>query len=178
MPAISPGPSLGSMQFPHELNEAVDVAFVLIDAETDAQHVAAHVGDAVPRLELGIPALGVWAAESEEARVRLPLERIEKLGGGKRRPWQGSEQLPLQLLRMPGDRARREPVFRQHPLHGIESIETRRVEGRAHEPHRVLGITDAAGWKRQVLELGVPSGDPWPFTEARRRVHERAAFAR
>ena len=86
-------------------------------------------------------------------------------------------QLPLQLGGKPGNPRGRQTIFPQHPLHRVESVKRRRIEGRAHEPARVLRIADAARRQGQILELGEPTGDRRPRTEAGRRVHERATLA-
>ena len=52
----------------------------MIDCEADPQHVAADIGDAVAGLERLVPALRIRASEGEEPRVRLAIERVEKLG--------------------------------------------------------------------------------------------------
>ena len=52
-----------------QFDQAPDVLFVLIDCETDAEHVAAHVGDAIARLQRLLPRLGAAIAKGEEARV-------------------------------------------------------------------------------------------------------------
>ena len=72
----------------------------------------------------------------------------------------------------------RQAVVRQHPLDRVEAVKRRRIEGRAQEAARVLGIADASRRQAQILELGEPAGDRRPRTEARRRVEEGAAFAR
>ena len=52
------------------------------------------------RLQLGVPALRVGAAEGEEAGVRLAVERIEQLGLRERCAAKLVEQLPLERLGM------------------------------------------------------------------------------
>jgi len=75
------------LELSEKRDEALQIAFILIDAETDPQHVAANVGDAVAGLQLGIPALRIGASESEEPSVSAPIsvQRIEKLRSCERR---------------------------------------------------------------------------------------------
>jgi len=54
-------------------DEALQIAFILIDAESYPQHIATYVGDAVAGLQFGIPALRVRSPEGEEAEP-LPDE--------------------------------------------------------------------------------------------------------
>ena len=74
-----------SIQFPQIGGQALDILFILIDAEADTQDVTANVGNAVPRLEIGVPALRIGAAEREKARVRPPIERVQKIRISERR---------------------------------------------------------------------------------------------
>ena len=63
-----------------QIDEQPDVRLVVVDRETDPQHVAADIGDAIFRFQLLVPALCGWASEGEEARVRRSVERVEWLG--------------------------------------------------------------------------------------------------
>ena len=67
----------------------------------------------------------------------------------------------------------RQPVFAQHAPNRIEPVERRRIEGRAHEAARVLGIADAARGQGQILELGEPAGDRRPLADSRAARGER-----
>src|SRR4029079_1467931 len=97
---------LSSRQSPQHLDKPFDVILVLIDSEPDPEHVPTHVGDAIPRLELCMPALRARRAKSEEAGVRRSVERVEQLGGGERRALKRAEELLLQGSHN-GRRARR-----------------------------------------------------------------------
>ena len=74
------GLRLRSSQSPQMTDEAVDVVLVLIDSESDPQHVAADVGDAIAREQIRIPALRTGIAKGEEAGMRAAVERIEQIG--------------------------------------------------------------------------------------------------
>src|SRR3954469_670266 len=86
-------PSL--LKLPQQLDEAIDVALILIDSKADPEHVAAHVGDRVLRHQGGVPALSVRAAEREEPRVRPAVQRVEQFSMAKRRLADALEQLLL-----------------------------------------------------------------------------------
>ena len=78
---------------------------VLVDPEPDPEHVAAHVGDAVLRLELGVPALRVRACGRRGSAHGRAVERIEQFGRAERGAGDRREQLRLQPRDMPEIRA-------------------------------------------------------------------------
>src|SRR4051812_41219915 len=147
------------LQFPQKPNQALYVALVLINSEPDPEHVAAQIGNHVPRLELGIPTLCAGTAERKEARMRLSVERVEKLRAAQRCAADCVNELALQSLDMRRDIRGREPVIREHPAHRSEAIQRRRIEGRAEKTAGVLGVAYAARRERQILEFGEPAGD-------------------
>jgi hypothetical protein len=58
--------------------KAIHVGSVMVQAESDPKHVAAHVGDAVPRLEIGDDRTG---EDVEDGAI----EEVENLGNEQER---------------------------------------------------------------------------------------------
>src|SRR6185437_14354535 len=167
-----------SLQLPQQRREPVDVTIVLVDSKTDPQNVAANVGDAVPGLELLVPAQCGGASEGEEAGMRKAVDRIEELGLRDRRARDRGEQLALKSIDVRGNALGRELVLGQHPPDRREPVEPGGIEGRAEESRSVLGIANATGRKAQILEFGEPAGDLWARTKTGRRVKKGAPLAR
>ena len=149
---------------------------VMVEREADAKHVAAHVGDAVARLELARTSAARPGRGRRGSARAAAVERIEQLGArpAQFRPCASSKRAcrrPTCAEIARGGQA----VLPQHPPDGIEAVERRRVERRAHEPHRILGDSrPMPGGSGQVLELGEPAGDRRPRAEAGRAVQEGA----
>src|SRR6185369_5175786 len=166
------------LELGEKCDEALQIAFILIDTESYPQHIATYVGDAVAGLQFGIPALRIGASESEEAGMGSSVQRIEQFGSAEWRPVEGLKEVSLEHLHMLRNSGGRQAVIGKHPPHRVEAVERRGIEGRAHETARILRIADASRRKAEVLELGKPAGDRGPGAEARRRMEEGAAFAR
>ena len=73
---------------------------------------------------------------------------------------------------MGGDARGGQAIFPQHSANGVKTVKRRRVEGGAHEAHRVARIADDAGRRVKVVEFRIPAGDRRPLAETGRRVEE------
>src|SRR4029079_3594038 len=161
-----------SRKISEERKETVDVGIVMVDRESDAKHVGPNVGDAVPLLQLFVPARRVRRSEGEESRMRRRVERVEKLGIAEPCRFAALDQLALKVHDIGGDARRRQAILQQHPLYCVEAIKGRRIECRSQKAPRILRVANAAGRQLQVLEFGIPAGNGWAWTEAGRRVEE------
>ena len=150
----------------------------MVEAETDPEHVAADVGDAVARCQCGLPLCGAGMAEGEEAGVGAAIERVQEFGFTERRRGDGGEQLRLEGGDAGRDRRGVEPFVGEHPADRVPAVERARVEGRAHETHRVAGIADPVRWKGQIVEFGIPAGQRGACSEAGRAVHQAKPLPR
>ena len=101
-------------------DEPVNILFILIEAEADPQHVAAHVGDDVVRGKLLAERRSLRPAIGEKARPHAFGNRIEKCQTGHRR---FCHKLLLQRRDMRRNGSGCQAFRRQHPLHRVEAIE-------------------------------------------------------
>ena len=106
------------------------------------------------------------------------IERVEWLRVPQWRLIDRFEQLLLEVERMLEIRSVVRLVITKHPLHGIEAVKARRIEGRAEKSPAVVSVTDAFWRQGQVLELRKPPRDWRPRREAIGRMKEGATFAR
>ncbi len=68
----------GSSEPRCDLAEAIDVFLVVIEAEADAQHVAAKISDDARVVECGLPCGRAWTLKRKEARAGLKDACIEQ----------------------------------------------------------------------------------------------------
>ena len=152
----------------------------MIEAEADAQDVAAHVGDACPAHQLGAPALrvghrgrrGSGHAARRPSGLSSSASPSARPGDAPRAAgaWRPATRAAI--------RAGRQAILLEHPLDGVEPVERRRIEGRAHEAHCVRWYSRrCCRAARSARRTRQPAGDRRPLAEARRAMHEPHALA-
>ena len=153
----------------------------MVEAEAEAQAVAAVVGDHVALQQLVINHSGRRGAEGQEMAAVRRRDRHHQLAGVERREPEGRETLdeaPLQGVDVGVNVAHAQAQAVQPVEHRVQAVQADRIEGRAQEAPAVLGVADAPALALlQRAEGGVPAGIARPRGVTRRGVQEGHALA-
>src|SRR5690349_10969042 len=108
--------------------QALNVFGVLVEAESNPQHVATNVRHAVFRQKGLMPALRVRIAEGEKSRMGLVVQRVKQLGRCELGLSDRSDELCLKIRHVLRYTHSGQILRSQRPLNGIEAIQGGGIE--------------------------------------------------